>query len=50
MVVHPYNPSIQEAEAGGLQAQGQLGYIVRSCCKKITGKKKNLWRATEGRC
>jgi hypothetical protein len=30
MVVHTYNPSTQEAEAGGLRVQGQSAYIDRS--------------------
>jgi hypothetical protein len=44
MVTYAYNPSIQEAEAGGPQVWGQpglhselkasLGYIARPCLKK----------------
>jgi hypothetical protein len=33
-VVCAYNPSTWEADAGGLQVQGQLGYIVKPCLKK----------------
>jgi hypothetical protein len=52
------NPSTQEAEAGGLQVWGQLGY-VGSCIpvlatkqdlvskKKQTNKKKNLFETDE---
>jgi hypothetical protein len=29
MVVHAYNPSTQETEAGGLQVKVNLGYTVR---------------------
>jgi hypothetical protein len=33
MVVHAYNPSTQEAEAGG-ELQVTLGYIIRSFLQK----------------
>jgi hypothetical protein len=29
VVVHVYNPSIQEAEAGALEFKASLGYIAR---------------------
>lgn len=29
MVVHTYNPSSQETKAGGLQVEGQKGYVAR---------------------
>jgi hypothetical protein len=39
MVAHAYNPSTWEAEVGGSQIGGSLGYIVRCCLKKKKKKK-----------
>lgn len=39
MMSHACNPSIWEVEAGGLEVQGQLGYIIL-CPKKQKQKKK----------
>jgi hypothetical protein len=39
-VVHACIPSTQEAEAGGLQFEDSLGYIVRFCLKKTVPPQK----------
>jgi hypothetical protein len=43
MVVHTCNPSIQQAEAGILQARAEAspGYIEKSCLKKKT--RERIW-------
>jgi succinate dehydrogenase/fumarate reductase-like Fe-S protein len=40
VVVHTYNPSTQKAKARRWKVQGQPGYIVRPCLKKIKIKTK----------
>jgi hypothetical protein len=39
VMVHIYNPSTPEFEAGGLQVRGQPNYIVRLCLLKKKKKK-----------
>lgn len=40
VMVHAYNPSICKTEAGRLQFMDSLSYIIRSCFKKQSKKKK----------
>lgn len=42
MMSHACNPSIWEVEAGGLEVQGQLGYIIL-CPKKQKQKNQKLF-------
>lgn len=44
MMSHACNPSIWEVEAGGLEVQGQLGYIIL-CPKKQKQKKTKVIHA-----
>jgi hypothetical protein len=34
MMVHSYDPSTQEAEAGDCKSEASVGYIARPCLKK----------------
>lgn len=46
MVLHIYNPSIQEAEAGGWQVESSLGYILRLSQKSKQNKNIGINKAT----
>jgi hypothetical protein len=43
MVAHAFNPSTQEAEAGGFEFQDSQGYTEKPCLKKKKKKKKVLF-------